>query len=233
MNKFLSRISGPLLITSILALGALAFPVHADAAAGPLIVFRAQSGVLPMQVANNDSEGTGAGTGTGAETSPGGGEEGTGDGSGDGGEAGGGSDDDGMGSESQAIPHVIFGLSDGSIYECQSNDGYEAAYGMTPEQIVAALSGRYVFINDDEGRARVTLQDYMDPARPWKSFDWAFMDGRLHAPRAGCDYGAGYPDSNAWTSSVDVSGVSHPIPAAGTQLKILFAVVERKEPYTP
>ncbi|MGB3540057.1 MAG: hypothetical protein WBA42_18035 [Mesorhizobium sp.] len=82
MGKILSKISGPLLIGSILALGALAFPVHADAADGRLIVFRAQSGLIdrPTLVADNGSEGTDA------ETSPGTGGEGTGDGSGDGSE---------------------------------------------------------------------------------------------------------------------------------------------------
>lgn len=49
MNKILWKISGPLLIGSILALAALAFPVHADAADGRFM-FRT-SGLLPMQVA--------------------------------------------------------------------------------------------------------------------------------------------------------------------------------------
>lgn len=53
MNNILTKISGPLLVGSILVLGALALPAHADATDGPLVIFRASSGVLPMQVADN------------------------------------------------------------------------------------------------------------------------------------------------------------------------------------
>lgn len=117
MGKILSKISGPLLIGSILALGALAFPVHSHAADGPLFVFRASSGVLPMQVANNGNGDTGGG----AETSPGSGEGETGGGSGDGGEAGSGSDDTG-GTETpagQALLKISF--ADGWSFECKTN----------------------------------------------------------------------------------------------------------------
>lgn len=49
MNRILSRISGPLLIGSILALGAMAWPGHASAEAR--FFFRGSGGLLPMQVA--------------------------------------------------------------------------------------------------------------------------------------------------------------------------------------
>jgi hypothetical protein len=68
MSKILSRISGPLLIGSILALGALAWPGQASAADGPRFIFRASAGLVspPTLVADNGSTGeTGETGGTG------------------------------------------------------------------------------------------------------------------------------------------------------------------------
>lgn len=132
MNRILSKISGPLLIGSILALGALAFPVHADAADGRFI-FRAQSGLLPMQVVANDGTG---GTGGSAETSPGGGEEGTGDGSEDGGEDGSGGTGEGDGTGGEEVPAwkwdghfdmLTFSFPNGWTFLCQTGDWHTAA----------------------------------------------------------------------------------------------------------
>lgn len=128
MNKILSKISGPLLVGSILALGALAFPVHADAADGRLIVFRTQAKLIdpPKLVADNGSEGTGEG----AETSPGGGETGTGetgDGSGDGSEAGtgsggeaGGGDEADNGGSTEQTPYFVAEYGSGFRFECRT-----------------------------------------------------------------------------------------------------------------
>jgi hypothetical protein len=152
MDKILSRISGPLLISSILALGALAFPIHADAADGPLIVFRAQSGLIdrPQQVADNGD--TGTGTGTGAETSPGDGEAGTGgtgDGSGDSGEDGSGGDDTGdddtTGGEEAPARYLTMTYEGGYSLSCPTDWTAEfvAAHQLGLSSLHTAKPGKY------------------------------------------------------------------------------------------
>jgi hypothetical protein len=122
MNKILSKISGPLLVGSILALGTLASPVHADTADGPLIVFRAQAKLIdpPTIVADNGSEGTGGGS----EMSPGdigtgdtGGGSGDGDETGDGGNGGGEADN---GGSTEQTAYFVAEYGKGFRFECKT-----------------------------------------------------------------------------------------------------------------
>ncbi len=64
MKSIISRLSAPLLVGSILALGALAFPGigHSAAADGPTFVFRLKSGLAaPTEAADNGGETGGTG----------------------------------------------------------------------------------------------------------------------------------------------------------------------------
>ncbi len=114
MNKILAKISAPLLLGSILALGALAFPSSSNAADGPRFIFRASAGLVsPTIVAEN------GGTGGGTETSPGG--ETDAGGSGGDGEAGSGGDDEGSTETPAGQAFLKINFLDGWSFECETN----------------------------------------------------------------------------------------------------------------
>lgn len=229
MKSILTRLSDALLIGSILALGALAYPVHADAGEARFIFRLKAATVEPVVVADNGSGDTGEESGGDPGATPGGD---SGDDTGVPSEG----DGDGTGTPPEAAatwPHMVITMSNGMKLICRSDDGYKAVYGKTPEIIATLLPGR-VLTMTRATTASGTMPEYLKTGTPGSiQVEWAFHAGAVSAPRSGCNYGAILPGESTYSAKWTASQIltDAPLPAIGQTLTITDAHIERIVPY--